>query len=85
MASFPKLLGKLAPQRLSQEIMGWQWHQMDHMQIICTSLQTNNHTSTSLLSFVGQMLLLIASQQCQSTEGFVDLLVCQHELQASRM
>jgi len=23
--------------------MGWQWHQLDHMQIICTSLQTDNH------------------------------------------
>ena len=27
-------------------MMGWQWHQ--HMQIICTSLQTDNHASTSL-------------------------------------
>jgi len=24
--------------------MGWQWHQLDHMQITCTSLQTDNHT-----------------------------------------
>jgi len=31
--------------------MGWQWHQQDHMQIICTSLQTDNHTSISPLSF----------------------------------
>jgi len=30
---------------------GWQWHQLDHMQIICTSLQTDNHASTSVLSF----------------------------------
>jgi len=30
---------------------GWQWHQMDHTQIICTSLQTDNHTSTSSLIF----------------------------------
>jgi len=28
----------------------WQWHQLGHMQI-CTSLQTNNHTSTPPLSF----------------------------------
>jgi len=28
-------------------MMGWQWHQLDHMQIICTSLQTDNHASTS--------------------------------------
>jgi len=26
--------------------MGWQWHQLDHMQIICTSLHTDKHTST---------------------------------------
>jgi len=29
----------------------WQWHQLGHMQI-CTSFQTNNHASTSLLSFL---------------------------------
>jgi len=28
---------------LEQEMMGWQWHQLDHMQISCTSLQTDNH------------------------------------------
>jgi len=31
--------------------MGWQWHQLDHMQIIRTSLETDNHTSTSSLNF----------------------------------
>jgi len=31
---------------------GWQWHQLDHMQIICTSLQPDNHASTSSLSFL---------------------------------
>ena len=29
----------------------WQWHQLGHMQV-CTSLQTDNHTSTPLLSFL---------------------------------
>jgi len=24
---------------MKQEMMGWQWHQMDHMQIICISFQ----------------------------------------------
>ena len=28
-----------------------QWHQLDHMQTICTSLQTDNHTKTSSLNF----------------------------------
>jgi len=37
---------------LEQEMMVWQWHQLDHMQIICTSLQTDNHTSTLPLKFL---------------------------------
>jgi len=36
---------------LEQETMGWQWHQLYHMQIICSSLKTDNHASTSPLSF----------------------------------
>jgi len=30
---------------MTQETMelGMQWHQLDHMQTICTSLQTGNH------------------------------------------
>jgi len=40
------------------ETMGWQWHQLDHMQIICTSLHIDNHASTSSLDlFRGRMLL----------------------------
>ena len=27
---------------MKQDMMGWQWIQLDHMQIICTSLQTDN-------------------------------------------
>jgi len=32
-------------------VWGWQWHQLDHMQTICTSIQTDNHTNTSSLGF----------------------------------
>jgi len=39
---------------LEQEMMGWQWHQLDQMQIICTSLQTDNHASTSPVSLYRQ-------------------------------
>jgi len=46
--------------------MGWQWYQLDYMQSICTSLQTDNHART--LS-IGQMLFLMPNQRCQSTEG----------------
>jgi len=37
---------------MKQEMIGWQWHQMDHMQMICTSLQTDNHAITSSLNFL---------------------------------
>jgi len=36
---------------MKQEMMGWQWHQLGHMQIICISMQTDNHASTSPISF----------------------------------
>jgi len=34
---------------MKQEMMGWQWHQLNHMQIIYTSLQQNQLTSWLLL------------------------------------
>jgi len=41
---------------------------------VCTSLQTDNHTSTSPLSFfTGRMPFLPPNQQHQSTEGKPDL------------
>jgi len=48
-----------------QEMMGWQWHQLDHMQIICTLIQTDNHASTSPHSFYRPDALPVD----QSTEG----------------
>jgi len=50
-------------------VFGMQWHQLDHRQTICTSLQTDDHTNTSSLIFTGRMLFLTPNQQCQSTEG----------------
>ena len=44
----------------------WQWHQLGHMQV-CTSLQTDNHTSTPPF-FTGRMPFLPPNQQRQSTE-----------------
>jgi len=47
----------------------WQWNPLGHMQV-CTSLQTDNHTSASPLSFfTGWMPFLPPNQQRQSTEG----------------
>jgi len=55
--------------------MRWQWHQLNHMQIICTSLQTDNHASTSSLRFfTGRMPFLRSNQQRQSNEGTVTML-----------
>jgi len=43
----------------------WQWHQMGRMQV-CTSLQTDNHTSTHHSVFTGWMPFLPPNQQRQS-------------------
>jgi len=58
-ASFPEQSVQAGTRKLKpililkkQEMMGWQWHQLDHMQIICTSLQTDNHANTSSLNFL---------------------------------
>jgi len=46
----------------------WEWHQLD-MQIACTSLQTNDHASTSSLNFYRLNALPYSQQQYQFTEG----------------
>ena len=49
----------------------WQWHQLGFKQV-CISLQTDNHASTSPLSFfLGRMPFLLPNQQPQSTEDTV--------------
>jgi len=35
---------------MKQKMMGWQWHQLDQMQIIYILLQTDNHASNSSLN-----------------------------------
>ena len=51
----------------------WQWHQLGHMQV-STSLQTDNHASTTPISFsTGRMPFLPPNQQRQSTEGTIYL------------
>ena len=49
----------------------WQWHQLGRMQV-CTLLQTDDHASTSPLSFfTDQMPFLPPNQQHQSTEATI--------------
>jgi len=49
-------------------MLEWQWHQLDHMQLTCTVLQTDNHASTSPI-FYRPGVLLTPHEQCQSIEG----------------
>jgi len=52
--------------------MRWQWHQLDHMQIICTSRQTDNHANISpLIFFTRRVPFLPPNEQCKSPEGIV--------------
>jgi len=56
---------------MKQEMLGWQWHQLDHMQITFTSLYTDNHVSiSSLIFFTGRMLFRMTNQQSQGTKGY---------------
>ena len=49
----------------------WQWHQLGHMQV-CTSLQTDNHASTSLLKFfTNRIPFLPPNQQRQALKAYI--------------
>jgi len=56
---------------MRQEILGFweQWHQLDHMQTICTLFQTDDHTNSSSLNFHRPDALLTPTQKWQSSEG----------------
>jgi len=54
-----------------------QWHQLDHMQIIFTLLQTDNHASTSALSFY-RPYALPAAQPTASKHWRPNILVKSH-------
>ena len=54
---------------MKQEMMRWQWHQLDHLQIIavCSRRMTTPESHHSI--FYEPDVLPAANQQCQSTEG----------------
>jgi len=35
---------------MKQEMVVWHWHRLDHLQIVCTCLQTDNTAGTSSLN-----------------------------------
>jgi len=50
----------------------------DHIQIISTSIHTDNHASSPHNFFTGQMVFLTPNQQCQSTEGNTKGILIKH-------
>ena len=46
--------------------MWMQWHRLDHMQTICTSLQTDNHTSTSSVNYFKALAALLDAEPTAS-------------------
>jgi len=46
-----------------------QWHQLDHMQTICTSLQTDNHIKNLITQFYRQDALPDAQAWKMEIEG----------------
>ena len=58
-AYFPGQLGKGSTRKVKpvwieardDGVLGWQWYQLDLMQTICPSFQTDNHTKRSSLNF----------------------------------
>jgi len=55
-----------------KEMMGWQWHQLDHMQISCSLLRTDNHASTSSLNFSTDRLLFLTPTNTIKTQKAID-------------
>ena len=51
---------------LKQRQWGWQWHQLDHMQVTYTLLRTDNHASTSSIKFFYKPHALFAAQPTAS-------------------
>ena len=57
---------------LNQEMMGWQWHLLNHMQIICTSLQTDNHAR--LQHLITPYFLQAGCPSCHPTDSIKALM-----------
>jgi len=49
---------------MKQEMIGWQCDQLDHMQIICTSLQTVSLGGTSSCNFLWARCKAYALKAC---------------------
>jgi len=54
---------------LQREMMGWQWHQLDHMQSFAPPSRQITMPVPHRSVFTSQMPFLPPNQQCQSAEG----------------
>ena len=71
--SFPRQPGQAGTRKvkqiwilMKQEMMGSQWHQLDHMQIICTLLQTDKPRQHLIIqASTGRMLFLMPTPSQQ--------------------
>jgi len=55
--------------------MGWRWHQLDHMQIIYTLLQTTTPVPVPYHSVFRGRMPFLPNQHRQSTEATITVLV----------
>ena len=53
------------------------WHQLDHMQTICTCCRQITTPTPHHSIFTGRMLFLTPNQQCRSTEGTSTSFFCE--------
>jgi len=53
---------------MKQEMIGRQWHQLDHKQIIAPRCRQITKPAPHHSFFAGRMLFLMPNQRCQSTE-----------------
>jgi len=50
-------------------VLGWQWHQLDHMQTICTCSRQITTSTPHHSIFTDRMLFPMPNQLCQSIES----------------
>jgi len=68
-------------------VLGWQWLQLEHVQTICTSLQTDSHTITPTPHhsiFTSRVLFLPTNGVIAEGTSFMVLLLCQYVVSLGR-
>jgi len=54
---------------MKQQMMGWQWHQLDHMRIICTSLLPDTTPAPHHSIFTDCMLFLTPTNSVKALQA----------------